>query len=81
MPAKKSKAQYKVIDGRQRVVIERLVPQVDDGRYPIKRTLGETVMVEADTLYNIVDDSGYGEHTLELIIESPGVRLFTFTFG
>ena len=40
-----------------------------------------TVMVEADTLYNIVDDSGYGEHTLELIIESPGVRLFTFTFG
>lgn len=49
MAAKKSKAQYKVIDGRQRVVIERVVPQVDDGRYPIKRTLGETVMVEADT--------------------------------
>ncbi len=49
MAAKKSKAQYKVIDGRQRVVIERLAPQVDDGRYPIKRTLGETVMVEADT--------------------------------
>jgi starch synthase (maltosyl-transferring) len=49
MAAKKSKAQYKVIDGRQRVVIERLAPQVDDGRYPIKRTLGEIVMVEADT--------------------------------
>jgi starch synthase (maltosyl-transferring) len=49
MATKKNKAQYKVIDGRQRVVIERLAPQVDDGRYPIKRTLGETVVVEADT--------------------------------
>ncbi len=30
------------------VVIESVKPQVDHGRFPIKRTSGETVMVEAD---------------------------------
>jgi starch synthase (maltosyl-transferring) len=35
-------------EGRRRVVIESISPQVDDGRYPIKRTLGEEVVVEAD---------------------------------
>jgi len=28
-----------------------------------------------------IDAIGYGEHTLVLIIESPGLRAFTFTFG
>ncbi|HEY3784267.1 MAG TPA: alpha-1,4-glucan--maltose-1-phosphate maltosyltransferase [Steroidobacteraceae bacterium] len=31
-----------------RVVIESLTPQVDCGRFPIKRTVGESVVVEAD---------------------------------
>lgn len=35
-------------DGRKRVVIEGVAPEVDAGRFPIKRTLGETVVVEAD---------------------------------
>lgn len=35
-------------DGRIRVVIERVVPSVDDGRFPIKRVVGDTVEVEAD---------------------------------
>ncbi len=35
-------------DGRVRAVIENVVPQVDCGRYPIKRVLGERVRVEAD---------------------------------
>jgi starch synthase (maltosyl-transferring) len=34
--------------GRQRVVIDRVRPEVDGGRFPIKRTTGETVAVEAD---------------------------------
>lgn len=34
--------------GKSRVVIESVVPQVDGGRFPIKRTLGEPVVVEAD---------------------------------
>lgn len=33
---------------RQRVVIEGVTPQVDCGRYPVKRVIGEQVAVEAD---------------------------------
>jgi starch synthase (maltosyl-transferring) len=33
---------------RQRVVIERVTPEIDAGRFPIKRVSGETVEVEAD---------------------------------
>ncbi|NJN45995.1 MAG: alpha-1,4-glucan--maltose-1-phosphate maltosyltransferase [Candidatus Competibacteraceae bacterium] len=36
------------LDGRQRVVIEGVMPQIDGGRYPIKRTVGEKIAVEAD---------------------------------
>ncbi|MBI1395056.1 MAG: DUF3416 domain-containing protein [Betaproteobacteria bacterium] len=36
------------IEGRARVVIEGLRPEVDGGRFPIKRTVGETVRVEVD---------------------------------
>lgn len=35
-------------EGRTRVVIEGVSPEVDGGRYPIKRTIGEYVHVEAD---------------------------------
>jgi len=36
------------VDGRARAVIENVRPEVDNGRYPIKRTVGEAVTVEAD---------------------------------
>lgn len=35
-------------EGRRRVVIERVEPQINDGRFPIKRTVGDTVAVQAD---------------------------------
>ncbi len=35
-------------DGKQRVAIERVVPQIDCGRFAIKRVVGDTVVVEAD---------------------------------
>jgi starch synthase (maltosyl-transferring) len=34
--------------GRVRVVIEGVKPEVDGGRFPVKRVVGETVTVEAD---------------------------------
>jgi len=34
-------------EGRRRVAIEAVRPQVDGGRFPIKRTVGESVCVEA----------------------------------
>ncbi|MCG8348044.1 MAG: alpha-1,4-glucan--maltose-1-phosphate maltosyltransferase [Chloroflexales bacterium] len=35
-------------EGRQRVIIERVEPEIDGGRYAIKRVVGERVVVEAD---------------------------------
>src|SRR5438046_3596971 len=35
-------------DGRRRVVVERVMPEIDAGRFPAKRATGETVTVEAD---------------------------------
>ena len=35
-------------DGRRRVVIEAVTPEIDGGRFPAKRAVGESVTVEAD---------------------------------
>jgi starch synthase (maltosyl-transferring) len=35
------------VDGRLRVVVERVAPEIDAGRFPIKRTAGEAVDVTA----------------------------------
>ncbi len=36
------------LDGRKRIIIEGVSPEVDGGRFAIKRTVGESVVVEAD---------------------------------
>ncbi len=57
-----------------------------DGRQ-VEKEAGEDVRngemtVKEDRLYKIIhDEGGFGEHTLELIIEEPGLEAFTFTFG
>jgi starch synthase (maltosyl-transferring) len=38
----------RVADGRRRVVIESVAPEIDGGRFPAKRALGERITVEAD---------------------------------
>jgi len=38
----------KELEGRVRVVIKGVTPEVDGGRFPIKRVIGEEVVVEAD---------------------------------
>jgi len=38
----------RIEEGRKRVVIETVTPEVDCGRFPIKRVRGEKVIVEAD---------------------------------
>jgi starch synthase (maltosyl-transferring) len=38
----------RIEDGRNRVIIEGVKPEIDSGRFPIKRTVGEKVVVEAD---------------------------------
>jgi len=36
------------LDGRRRVVIENVQPEINAGRFPIKRVIGQSVEVEAD---------------------------------
>ena len=43
------------LDGRRRVLIENVQPEIDCGRFPIKRVIGERVDVEAD----VFNDSHY----------------------
>jgi len=52
-----------------RVVIERVTPEVDAGRYPIKRVVGEEVVVEADIFAD-------GHETLRAVVQyrAPGAR-------
>jgi starch synthase (maltosyl-transferring) len=45
-------------DGRRRVVIERVRPEVDFGRFPIKRVIGEGVVVTADIFADGHDQIG-----------------------
>ncbi len=35
-------------EGRRRAAVEAVTPRVDDGRFPVKRTLGDRLVVEAD---------------------------------
>jgi starch synthase (maltosyl-transferring) len=38
----------KAVDGRQRVVIENVMPTIDGGRFAVKRTVGQRLIVTAD---------------------------------
>jgi starch synthase (maltosyl-transferring) len=53
--------------GRKRVVIEGVEPEVDAGRFPIKRTVGEKVVVEADAFCD-----GHDAITLRLLWREQG---------
>ncbi len=37
--------------------------------------------IQAARLYDLIDQSGPEEHTLEIIVHNPGLQAFTFTFG
>jgi starch synthase (maltosyl-transferring) len=50
-----------VREGRRRVVIENVAPEIEDGRFPIKRVIGEQVAVEADVFAD-----GHDELAVEL---------------
>jgi thiol-disulfide isomerase/thioredoxin len=40
-----------------------------------------TMTIQADRLYSIVQGASYGQHTIELEVEGPGLDAYTFTFG
>jgi len=40
------------------------------------------VTISEPRLYTLIEDPmGYGEHTLDILVENPGLHAFTFTFG
>jgi hypothetical protein len=41
---------------------------------------GEAI-IQQNRLYKLIENSEYGEHTLQIIIENPGLKAYTFTFG
>lgn len=43
-------------EGRRRVVVTRLSPEIECGRFPIKRVVGESVIVEADVFGDSHDE-------------------------
>jgi len=40
-----------------------------------------TVTIQANRLYDLVDGSSYGSHTLQIEVEGTGLDAYTFTFG
>src|SRR5262245_11182267 len=43
-------ARPSVVDGRRRVVVAAVRPELDGGRFPVKRIVGDVLDVEADLL-------------------------------
>jgi starch synthase (maltosyl-transferring) len=62
----------KPADGRKRVVIESVQPEIDAGRFPIKRIAGDTVEVEADVFAD-----GHDHVTARLLYRLQGVSSWT----
>jgi len=48
IPSEKPAASVAATDGKRRAVISGVAPEIEAGRFPIKRTAGERVVVEAD---------------------------------
>ncbi len=57
------------IDMSNRVVVERITPELDCGAHPIKRTVGETLHVEAD-----IFSDGHDKIAAELMMRAEGTE-------
>ncbi len=61
-------------NGRNRIVIEQVTPEIDAGRFPAKRVVGESVSVTA----NIFGD-GHDHVEARLLVRGPGEKGWTST--
>ena len=62
----------KPADGRKRVVIESVQPEIDAGRFPIKRIAGDSVEVEGDVFAD-----GHDHVAARLLYRPQGVSSWT----
>jgi starch synthase (maltosyl-transferring) len=79
------------LTGQTRAVIENIKPQIDDGRYPIKRVVGDRVAVEADifadghdaisalVIYRKEKDPDWAETPMEPLIDDRWRGSFVVT--
>lgn len=67
-----NKSDLSAFDGRRRVVIENITPQLDGGRYPIKRVPGEVVVVQADVFAD-------GHDLLAVVLKARHAKSATWT--
>src|ERR1700758_3211127 len=58
------------IDGRQRVMVARVSPEIECGRFAIKRVVGETVIVEADVFAD-----GHDQVACQILYQQNGHEL------
>ena len=77
------------VEGRKRVIVEGITPQVDGGRFPAKRTVGDIVRVEADiftdghdsisamVLYRHEDLHGWQESPMQVLVNDRWAGEFT----
>ena len=63
-------------EGRRRVILEAMTPEIDCGRFPIKRTVGETVVVEVDAFTD-----GHDALTVRLLWREEGAGAEAATGG
>ncbi|MCR4328182.1 MAG: redoxin family protein [Patescibacteria group bacterium] len=54
---------------------------VEAGSDVVRDGEATSVLIKDERLYNLIRDDAWGEHTLELIFDSPELEAFTFTFG
>lgn len=78
-------------EGRTRVVIEHVTPEIDGGRFPVKRTAGDIVVVEADIfadghdalsgrlLYRKEEDCDWTEVPLAFLVNDRWTGAFRVT--
>ncbi len=73
MPSAK-RALPKPENGRKRVVIEHVTPEIDAGRFPAKRVAGDEVVVEAD-----IFGDGHDHVKAKLLARRPGDKEWAIT--
>ena len=78
-------------DGRVRVVISGMHPELDGGLFPIKRTVGEAVVVEADIfadghealvavlLYRHEEEAQWSQVSMQLVVNDRWRGAFVVT--
>jgi hypothetical protein len=71
---------FKNLTGHKSSLPSSLNQQEKDFGTDISKDTGE-FSIDGQRLYNLINDSDYGEHVITIDVGGKGFRLYTFTFG